>query len=132
MSYSPFINLYLRDQKSEQEIISKLELITGLKIDSLNFPNKNNVLHISYIEFTQGFKTEISIYWPTNLNNIINGYYIAQELSCALNVLILFDASLLDCNAVSFDGDDIWFLANNRNLKQVNVKILDDGIDILS
>ncbi|WP_239327107.1 hypothetical protein [Snodgrassella gandavensis] len=132
MNDSPFINLYLRDKKSEQEVLSKLEHITGLKADSINFPNKDGILHVSHMDFSQGFKTEISIYWPINLNNIVNGYHIAKELSCALNVPILFDASLFDSNAATIDGDDIWFLTmSNRQLEQVNIEILEDGIDVL-
>jgi hypothetical protein len=131
MNDSMFINLYLHDKKSEQEILSKLEFITGLKTDSINFPNEEGILHVSYIEFSQGFKTEISIYWPINLDNVIDGYYIAKELSCALNVSILFDASLFDFEAMTVDGDDIWFLTmSNRQLEQVNIEVLEDGIDV--
>lgn len=39
MNDSPFINLYLYDKISEKQILSKLEFITGLKTDSINFPN---------------------------------------------------------------------------------------------
>lgn len=132
MNDSPFINLYLYDKIEEKEILSKLEFITGLKTDSINFPNQDGILYISYIDFSQGFKTEISIYWPVDLNNIINGYHIAKELSCALNVPILFDASLFDSDAMTVDGDDIWFLTIcNKQLKQVNIEILEDGIDVL-
>lgn len=44
---------------------------------------------------------------------------------------ILFDASLFDSDAMTVDGDDIWFLTMcNRQLEQVNIEILEDGIDV--
>ncbi|WP_294612723.1 hypothetical protein [uncultured Gilliamella sp.] len=131
MNDSPFINLYLYDKISEKQILSKLEFITGLKTDSINFPNQDGILYVSHIDFSQGFKTEVSIYWPVDLNNIVDGYHIAKELSYALNVPILFDASLFDSDAMTVDGDDIWFLTMcNRQLEQVNIEILEDGIDV--
>jgi hypothetical protein len=126
------IDLYLQVKKSEQEIIIKLESIIGLKIESVNFPSADSELFLLPMEYSQGYKQGISIMWPANLDNVINGYHIAKELSCALNVPILFDASLFDSNAATIDGDDIWFLTmSNRQLEQVNIEVLEDGIDVV-
>lgn len=125
MSSSKLIDLYLEDERSEQEIITKLESIIGLKIESANFPCSDCKLFLLPMTYSQGFKQGISIMWPFDLNTIFDGKSIAQRLACALNVSILFDASLFDETLL----DDNWFLVtSNGESNQVNIEILDDGI----
>lgn len=47
--------------------------------------------------------------WSTQIDKMINDYYIAQELFYAANVPVLFDVSLFDSEVVSFDSVDSWF-----------------------
>lgn len=66
-----------------------------------------------YMTYSQEFKQGISSIWSTQIDKIINDYYIAQELFYASNVPVLFDVSLFDSEIVSFNSDDIWFLIIN-------------------
>ncbi|MWP63291.1 hypothetical protein [Gilliamella sp. Pas-s25] len=124
------IDLYLQNQRSEHEILANLEFIIGLKIESVNFPCNESLLFVLLMEYSQGFKQGLSIMWSDDLNITLDGKSIAQKLACALNVSILFDSSLFEDS--SANNNDKWFLVkSNGMLRQVDIAILDDGIDIL-
>ena len=129
----PLIDLYLQHSRLEQEIITNLEAITGLKIESDSFPQKNSKIFLMSMEYSQGFEQGISLMWSNKLDINLNGKNIAQKLASALNVSILFDASLFEDISRQIINDDKWFIAKSDGvLRKVEIEILDDGINVIS
>lgn len=129
----PLIDLYLQYSRLEQDIITNLEAITGLKIESDSFPQKNSKIFLMSMEYSQGFEQGISLMWSNKLDINLNGKNIAQKLASALNVSILFDASLFEDISRQIINDDKWFIAKSDGvLRKVEIEILDDGINVIS
>lgn len=129
----PLIDLYLQHSRLEQDIITNLEAITGLKIESDSFPQKNSKIFLMSMEYSQGFEQGISLMWSNKLDINLNGKNIAQKLASALNVSILFDASLFEDISRQIINDDKWFIAKSDGvLRKVEIEILDDGINVIS
>ena len=129
----PLIDLYLQHSRLEQDIITNLEAITGLKIESNSFPQKNSKIFLMSMEYSQGFEQGISLMWSNKLDINLNGKNIAQKLASALNVSILFDASLFEDISRQIINDDKWFIAKSDGvLRKVEIEILDDGINVIS
>ena len=129
----PLIDLYLQHSRLEQEIITNLEAITGLKIESDSFPQNNSKIFLMSMEYSQGFEQGISLMWSNKLDINLNGKNIAQKLASALNVSILFDASLFEGISRQIINDDKWFIAKSDGvLRKVEIEILDDGINVIS
>lgn len=129
----PLIDLYLQHSRLEQDIITNLEAITGLKIESDSFPQKNSKIFLMSMDYSQGFEQGISLMWSNKLDINLNGKNIAQKLASALNVSILFDASLFEDISRQIINDDKWFIAKSDGvLRKVEIEILDDGINVIS
>lgn len=129
----PLIDLYLQHSRLEQDIITNLEAITGLKIESDSFPQKNSKIFLMFMEYSQGFEQGISLMWSNKLDINLNGKNIAQKLVSALNVSILFDASLFEDISRQIINDDKWFIAKSDGvLRKVEIEILDDGLNVIS
>ena len=129
----PLIDFYLQHSRLEQEIITNLEAITGLKIESDNFPQNNSKIFLMSMEYSQGFEQGISLMWSNKLDINLNGKNIAQKLASALNVSILFDASLFEDISRQIISDDKWFIAKSDGvLRKVEIEILDDGLNVIS
>lgn len=118
------LNFLIRELVQEQTLLSILERVLGLVVDSVDIPIKNAVGYAQVIILPRGYRTSCLVSWPPGaLHHRIDEQTVAIELARNLNTEVLVE--------LSDDVDEIWVAASpDGDVRNVEIEDIEDGVDI--
>jgi hypothetical protein len=117
------VQVFLRSAKPEPQVINALRHLTRMEFESLDFPSADARGFIQFTRYSEGFELGALIVAPSHPQLSVCEWNLVEGLAKLLEIRILLESQV---------DPATWLMADeNGFVKAVEVKYLDDGVDIV-
>lgn len=122
MDKAKSIQLFIRSERPESEVLRALEQLVGIVVESIDVSVPDAVGFAQFTQYTEGFEQGVLVSWPSGVPLILNEINLVEGLAKHLNTEVLLESANIS---------DKWLLAKeNGRATYVPVRYLDDGVEV--
>lgn len=126
------IQLYINEKLSEKELVKTLSTVTGIELESLNYPSDMADGFVMITQYEKGFSLNVNIMWPDSLEVNVDELNVAEYLSRKYNTLVATDPPDFCGDSICQDPFTWYVFSPVEKPKLYNQSIPDEGYLLLS